>query len=95
LFPFIEQKKQIKFIVALQEIVHVSEAAAFPFAPRGIFSASLTDTGQPRNNGSSVGIVEQIPLNGPEHSIGVTLGEPMESFREDPELDKELYYTVG
>ena len=39
-----------------------------------------------------------MPLNGPEHSISVSFGEPMESFGKDPELDKEhdsLYYRVG
>ncbi len=41
-----------------------------------------------------MGVVEQIPLNGPEYIISVSFGEPMESFREDPELDKRARFTI-
>jgi hypothetical protein len=50
-----------------------------PDFQRGLYGYRLT----------SLRVVEQIPLNGPEHSISVSFGEPMESFRKDPKLDKE------
>jgi hypothetical protein len=63
LLILVEEEEQIDFILVLKKVEHVSKAASFSFAARGVFSPRLSDASETGNNGTPRRVGQWVALN--------------------------------
>jgi len=71
LFILIEQNQQMDMITALQIQIPVPKSSALSFPPPGVAAPRLAYSTQSLNHASTLGIREQVILNGTQDSLRV------------------------